>query len=267
MTNVLRLTGVTLPGTGYPKLKSFLDPTPHLPVTSGLLGLYYLHDSVSSELVNFAGGPNLTKVGSPQLLENGAMCDHANCYDTNIQAQPLGTVLAIAVPTDAPTTLIDSASVLSSYTPGAYGNGDMLYFGKRFDGTGNALTAAFSSSDRGGTPPSGTPTTTPVYFDALSPGVEPWAVFGTFIGNGHAVGRLKDGALAKVVRNSTAYTRPSAPFGPTLRIGASPSGAAFNGPSTVILVAYFNHVLTDAEILQNLNYLRNDWGIQQGVWS
>ena len=68
MSTVLRLTGVTLPGTGYPTLKSFLDVTPYLPVTSGLLGLYYLRDAGGRELHNYAGGTPLIKVGNPKLL-------------------------------------------------------------------------------------------------------------------------------------------------------------------------------------------------------
>ena len=65
MSNVLRLTGVTLPGTGYPTLKSFLDVTPRLPVTAGLLGLYYLRDSGGREIQNYVfGGAPLIKVGS-----------------------------------------------------------------------------------------------------------------------------------------------------------------------------------------------------------
>lgn len=266
MSNVLRLNGVTLPGTGYPTLKSFLDPKPYLPVTTGLLGLYYLRESPGGETTNFAGGPKLTKVGAPQLLENGAVCSPGNYYDTGIQAHPLGTILAIAVPTSEPTSLLTSAPVMTNYTPGAYGNGDILYFGTKYDQAGHVLSAAFSNTDGGTSPTPGSPNTTPVYLDATDPGTEPWAVFGTFIGNGHAVGRLKAGALDKVVRNSVPYTRPAAPFGPTLRIGASPSGAGFQGQSKVILAAYFNRILTDAEILKNLNYLRNEWGVMQGVW-
>lgn len=266
MSNVLRLTGVTLPGTGYPTLKSFLDPKPYLPVTTGLLGLYYLRESPGGEMTNFAGGPKLTKVGAPQLLQNGAVCSPFNYYDTGIQAQPLGTILAIAVPTTEPTSLISSAPVMTNYTPGDYGTGDILYFGTTYQETGKNLVAAFSNTDGGNSPSPGSPATTPVYLPMVDPGSEPWAIFGTFVGNGHAAGRLKAGVLEKAVRNSAAYTRPSAPFGPTLRIGASPSNRAFQGSSTIILTAYFNRILTDAEILKNLNYLRNEWGVMQGVW-
>lgn len=263
MSNVLRLAGITLPGTGYPTLKSFLDPKPYLPVTAGLLGLYYLRDSLGGEVKNFAGGQDLIKVGAPQLLENGAVCSPANYYDTGIQAHPLGTMLAIAIPTDAPTTLQNSSPVMSNYLPGAYGNGDLLYFGTKFDQTGDVLASAFSSTARG---PDPTPGTTPVYLDATAPGTAPWPIFGTFVGTGHAVGRLKAGALEKNVRNSTDFTRPAAPFGPTLRIGAAQSAGGFQGASKVIVAAYFNRVLTDTEILQNLTYLRDDWGVAMGIW-
>ena len=263
MSNVLRLTGVTLPGTGYPTLKSFLDPKPYLPVTTGLLGLYYLRDSLGGEVKNFAGGANLVKVGAPQLLENGAVCGPTNYYDTGIQAQPLGTMLAIAIPTDAPTSLVNSSPVMSNYLPGVYGNGDLLYFGTNFNQSGDVLGAGFSSTARGADP---TPGTTPVYVDATAPGTAPWPIFGTFVGNGHAVGRLKAGALEKGVRSGADFTRPVAPFGPTLRIGAAQSTGGFQGESKVILVAYFNRILTDSEILQNLTYLRNEWGISMGIW-
>lgn len=269
MSNVLRLTGVTLPGTGYPTLKSFLDVTPRLPVTAGLLGLYYLRDSGGRDTENYvAGGSPLVKVGSPTLLENGAICDPANYYSMGIVAQPAGTILAIAKPATAPTTFATSIPVVSGYNAPANGsgNGDVLWCGTNFSGAGQVVGAAASTPGDGVTPQS-----SPAAYQSVAlPPEAPMAIFGTFTGapSRHQAGLLPSPGAALVkgayAAGAPTFPRPAAPFGPPLRIGASPY--AFSGQSTVMLVAYFNRVLTDAEILQNLEYLRSVWGVEQGVW-
>ena len=270
MSNVLRLNGVTLPGTGYPTLKSFLDVTPYLPVTAGLLGLYYLRDAGGREVHNYvAGGVPLTKIGNPTLLENSAQCDGSNYYDTGIQAQPKGTMLAIARPHSAPDSLATSIPVLSGYNAPASGsgNGDILWLGTNYSGIGQLVGAAASTPGDGVTPQSA-----PASYQAVVlPPAAPLAIFGTFTGapDRHMAGLLP-GPGAALLKSSYAagaptFPRPAAPFGPPLRIGASPY--SFTGPSEVVLVAYFNRVLTEAEIQQNLNYLRSVWGVEQGIWS
>lgn len=270
MSNVLRLTGVTLPGTGYPTLKSFLDVTPRLPVTAGLLGLYYLRDSGGREIQNYiSGGAPLIKVGSPALLENGAVCDPSNYYSMNMQARPQGTILAIAKPENAPANFGASIPVVSGYNAPASGsgNGDVLWCGTNFSGAGQVVGAAASCPGDGVTP-QGSPA---AYLNVSLPPAAPMAIFGTFTGapDRHMVGMLPNpgGALLKQAYASGAptFSRPPAAFGPPLRIGASPY--SFTGQSTVMLVAYFNRVLTEAEIQQNLEYLRGEWGVQQGLWS
>lgn len=270
MSNVLRLTGVTLPGTGYPTLKSFLDVTPRLPVTAGLLGLYYLRDAGGREIQNYvSGGAPLIKVGSPTLLENGAVCDPNNYYSMNMQARPQGTILAIARPKSAPASLVTSIPVVSGYNAPANGsgNGDVLWCGTNYSGVGQVIGAAASCPGDGVTPQS-----SPAAYLAVSlPPTSPMAIFGTFTGvpDRHTVGLLPSpgAALLKGAYASGAptFSRPATAFGPPLRIGASPYG--FTGQSTVMLVAYFNRVLSEAEIQLNLQYLRGEWGVQQGLWS
>ena len=270
MSNVLRLTGVTLPGTGYPTLKSFLDVTPRLPVTAGLLGLYYLRDAGGREIQNYvSGGAPLIKVGSPTLLENGAVCDPNNYYSMNMQARPQGTFLAIARPKSAPASLVTSIPVVSGYNAPANGsgNGDVLWCGTNYSGVGQVIGAAASCPGDGVTPQS-----SPAAYLAVSlPPTSPMAIFGTFTGvpDRHTVGLLPSpgAALLKGAYASGAptFSRPATAFGPPLRIGASPYG--FTGQSTVMLVAYFNRVLSEAEIQLNLEYLRGEWGVQQGLWS
>lgn len=268
MSNVLRLNGVILPGTGYPTLKSFLDVTPRLPVTTGLLGLYYLRDAGGRELNNFAGGSPLIKVGSPALSENGALCDTNNYFDMGIQAQPKGTILAIAMPPSAPTSLATSIPVVSGYNAPASGsgNGDVLWLGTNYSGIGQMVGAAASTPGDGVTPQSAPA----AYHTVALPPTEPLAIFGTFTGapDRHMTGLLPSSGAgllkASYAAAAPTFPRPAAPFGPPLRIGASPY--SFTGPSKVILVAYFNRVLTEAEIHQNLNYLRSEWGIAQGIW-
>lgn len=268
MSNVIRLTGVTLPGTGYPSLKSFLDVTPLLPVTAGLIGLYYLRDSGGREVQNYAGGAPLIKVGNPTLLAHGALCDVSNYYDMGIKAQPKATMLAIAMPQSAPASLVGSIPVISGYNAPASGsgNGDMLWCGTNYSGAGQLVGAGASTQGDGVTPQS----SPAAYLNTPLPVAAPIAIFGTFTGapDRHAVGMLPSPGAALLKQGYAAgaptFPRPAAPFGPTLRIGASPYG--FTGPSKVILAAYFNRVLTDAEIQQNLNYLRSEWGVAQGVW-
>lgn len=268
MSTVLRLTGVTLPGTGYPTLKSFLDVTPYLPVTSGLLGLYYLRDAGGRELHNYAGGTSLIKVGNPKLLENGAVCDANNYYDMGIQAQPKGTILAIAMPDSAPSNLVTSIPVVSGYNAPASGsgNGDVLWVGTNYSSIGQMVGAGSSTPGDGVTPQS-----SPAAYHAVSlPATSPLALFGTFTGapERHSVGILPSAGAGLLKQSYAAaaqtFSRPAAAFGPPLRIGASSYG--FTGASTVIMVAYFNRVLSDVELQKNLNYLRSEWGIAQAVW-
>lgn len=270
MSNVLRLTGVTLPGTGYPSLKSFLDVTPRLPVTAGLLGLFYLRDAGGREIQNYvSGGAPLIKVGSPELLENGAICDTNNYYSMNFNARSQGTILAIAKPQSAPSNFSTSIPIISGYNAPASGsgNGDVLWTGTNFSGSGQVIGAAASCPGDGVTPQS----SPAAYLNVSLPPAAPLAVFGTFTGapDRHMVGMLPTpgAALLKQAYASAAptFSRPAAPFGPPLRIGSSPYG--FTGKSTVMLVAYFSRVLSEGEIQQNLEYLRSVWGVQQGVWN
>lgn len=269
MSNVLRLTGVVLPGAGYPSLESFLDVTPYLPVTAGLVGLYYLRESGGREVNNFvSGGSPLVKVGSPAMQANGAVCDGSNYFSTGLQAQPKGTFIAIAKPAIAPNNLATSIPVVSGYNAQANGsgNGDILWCGTNYSGAGQVVGAAASCPGDGVTPQS-----SPAAYLAVSlPPTSPMAIFGTFTGapDRHMVGLLPSPGAALIkgayASGAPVFNRPAAAFGPSLRIGASPYG--FAGQSNVTLVAIFNRVLTEAELLQNLEYLRGVWGIERGIW-
>ncbi|HHI3296810.1 TPA: hypothetical protein ACP47F_000178 [Klebsiella pneumoniae] len=128
MTNVVKLAGVTLPGDGYPHISSFQEI--YLSVTDGLLGLYSIRDSIDLSLKNYAdGGSDMTVIGSPTMLDDGAICNYANCFDTGIPAQEAFTFIVLAKP-NLPTVPSEYNMAISNYfQPGGAGNsGDSIGF-------------------------------------------------------------------------------------------------------------------------------------------
>lgn len=115
MSGALKLSGVTLPGTGYENIVNMLQLA--LPVTTGLLGLYQIGGSAASSLGNLANPAlPLTMVGAPTINTVGAVCSQANCFDTGILELAEFTYLAVAQETG------NSAIVMGNYLgsqPGA----------------------------------------------------------------------------------------------------------------------------------------------------
>ncbi|HDU3462261.1 TPA: hypothetical protein RFL89_000580 [Klebsiella aerogenes] len=95
MTTVTKLTGVVLPGGGYPNIGSFTEI--YVSVTDGLVGLYSIRDSVNFSLKNYAkNGADMTVVGAPTIVDDGAVCNFENCFDTGIPAQNAFTYVALS---------------------------------------------------------------------------------------------------------------------------------------------------------------------------
>ncbi|HBR6858853.1 hypothetical protein [Klebsiella aerogenes] len=113
MTTVTKLTGVVLPGTGYPNINSFKEI--YVSVTSGLLGLYSFRNSLDFSRKNYAeNGVDLTIIGAPTLVDGGAVCNYENCFDTGISAQDSFTYIALSKPTLA-TSAEQYCMLISNY--------------------------------------------------------------------------------------------------------------------------------------------------------
>ncbi|EIV2912406.1 hypothetical protein QZQ06_10420 [Serratia marcescens] len=122
MSTVIRLNGVTLPGTGYLHISQFLEI--FVSVTDGLKGMYSFTESEEKSLINYAGGQNLIKYGNPVFTPDGIKVSRQNYFDTGIMPSGNGfTHVIVAIPKkDIPVG--EGVFIISNYfKPGGTGNG------------------------------------------------------------------------------------------------------------------------------------------------
>lgn len=252
MSTLIRLSGVTLPGTDYPKLLDFIPLA--LPVAAGLVGLYRFGSSIEESRRNFANpGEPLTVVGSPVIKPIGALLDNANCFNTSLKSTAAITILSVAKMMHVTSSIAGAALVTSQAQDGATVRGDDLYING---------------------------TTVPERRVSLSVGHETGSasvhcnVTGTIAGEWNFfAGRVNEAAEAQ-----TGHARAGLPMTwsaqtdvgvrqvsatRNLRIG----GAYFlhSGATEHALVAIFDRALTTSEVEQNLSYLRSIWAPAVGI--
>jgi len=93
----MRLRGITLPGTGYPKLSDFSAPVMKLPYAGNLIGAYFVGNGAGNRLANYANSSKpLTEIGTPYARTNFSRCDKNNCYDTGIIPTDKMTIFVVA---------------------------------------------------------------------------------------------------------------------------------------------------------------------------
>ncbi|WP_337045547.1 hypothetical protein [Serratia bockelmannii] len=133
MSTVIRLNGVTLPGTGYLHISQFLEI--FVSVTDGLKGMYSFSSDENKSLINYAGGQNLVKHGNIIFTENGVKLSKDNYFDTGIMPSAAGfTHIAVAIP-KKPSVIDNGCFLVSNYfKPGGTGTGGQA--------TGYVLAAA-----------------------------------------------------------------------------------------------------------------------------
>ncbi|CAI1824870.1 Uncharacterised protein [Serratia quinivorans] len=225
---------------GYPKLFSFIDQTPVLPVTSGLSGLYFLRDSPDL-LKNYANTSlPLIKVGSPSLGVNYSFVNKGIYYDTSI----------------IPASNWSAIIITDVHAGGA--RLDLSNYGD--DSAGDS----FGSSSSGSSPYTIYASATPTLKSANT-AVSSYAGFqimGGVFGAAPALKRIDPttGAVQTVAVNMTGATRTTPPSR-TLRIGShylTSGGFAGNGKISLVAI-YNNKLLTDAEFVSNGAYLINTW--------
>lgn len=249
MTTALRLSGVTLPGSGYPKLVNFL--TPQFPVDTDLVGLYVLGGNESQSLVNRADAElPLIKVGSPVINSLGAETNWNNCFDTQLMGGTAVTMIAIA-------RLIKPASndgrylMISNYNSSP-SDGDSL----AFDYNSAPVLTAYAERPDGD-------------IDSVSIGTSSgtagnWNIFAMRI---KSTGEVKpwwsrNGTLSSATELA-AETRGTGalPF----RIGGHHNIGSFQATGEIQLAAIFDGALSDAEIESNIAYLRTIYGPAVGM--
>lgn len=252
MTNLIKLTGVTLPGTGYPSLLNFAYPT--FPAGSAnLVGLYTLGGLESIALRNAVTGvTDLSKIGSPTLAAAGATVNYLNDYASlTLSGTTEVTVIAIAKPFAAnPANAAASWFLASQYhstpTP-AGGDGLSFYVG------GISMWASTSTGS--------------VQSPSLSMAGSVPANWNSFAGRVKSTGANQvwwghEGVTAAGTEGST-NTRSVQTSRKWLLGGQY--AANFLASGNLLMVAIFNSALTDQNILDNLAYLRASYGPQIGI--
>lgn len=249
MSTLTKLSGITLPGAGYPTLPNFAAPT--FPAgMANLTGLYFLGGKESMSLRNLVtGADELTKTGTPTVNAYGATCSITNCYNTNEGSANDVTIIAIAKPfAGNPANAAASWFLASQY--GANPGGD----GLSFYSTG--LTMWGSTAGGAANSPS------------LSLAGANAANWNSFAGRVKADGSSqvwwgKDGAtVAGAAGGAVARTVQA---GRKFALGGH-YGANFGATGNLLMAAIFTGAaLSDANITDNLAYLRSTVGPQLGI--
>lgn len=242
MSTVTKLTGVTLPGTGYRTLGSFKEI--YLSITNGLLGLYSIRNTIEESLVNYANEDlPMTIIGSPTIVDDGAVCNYQNCFDTGITAQSAYTYISLAKPTLS-TDAAQNCMLISNYfqpTSGANG-GDSIGFAN--NGTANPRFRNYAQNS----------SSSVVFADA---GVAPFnesnvAFFAglTSLSDGVRLAFARDGSLS--IGNPTSISARNTTGAGTILIGGHRGPSSFfpafgNG---IYAAAIYDRALTNSELTQ-----------------
>ncbi|WP_454878588.1 hypothetical protein [Serratia inhibens] len=240
MFSYLRTLGSLPTDLGFRKVSSFINQTPQLPITDGLVGLYFLRNS-QDLLKNYANAAlPLIKIGNPALGPNYSFVNKGIYYDTGIIP---GNNWSSMIITDVHAG--GSRLDLSNY-------GD--------DGAGDSL----GGSPGGPSPYTLYATATPTLKSAGT-AVTNYAGFqiiGGVFGSAPALKRIDP--ATKLVEtypvNMTGAARATPPAR-TLRIGSHYlTSGGFAGNGKISLVALYNNkILSDAELAQNGQYLIDTW--------
>ena len=244
MTTLLKLKGVTLPGTGYPNVNDFL--VPDFPHDTGLVGLYTFGSQIGMSMVNHANAalPPIP-YGTISAGVDGVVVSKAGYIDTQLAQDDEYTVIALCLPILA-SSYVDGQLLFNNFK-----NGDAI-LGESVVLCGHKTT---------GLPSFGTfLNTNPATTDKLMPlpagmSTSRHAGFGVrvnldgstkcFVRDQGVVSTGKSDALAR-----QALSTRSMLIGPGYA-----NSSSWNGNLTVKLLAVWSTPLTDQQITENLSYL------------
>lgn len=252
MSNLLKLSGVTLPGDGYPKLFDFVPLD--LPVKDGLVGLFRFGYSIEKSRRNLVNdAQSLSVVGAPTINPVGAALNNANCFDSPLKSSANMTIISVARMIHVTSALAGAVLVSSQAQEGAIGRGDDLYIGGT--ATPERRVTLSAGHDTG---------VTGVSTDIPGSVVGEWNLFAGRVNSdgvvqtGFARANLPMvwGAETDVGTRSVSTTRG-------LRIGGA--YYAHNGETEHALVAIFNQTLAREQIEEIRAYLRDVWGPAFGI--
>jgi len=243
MTTLLKLKGVTLPGTGYPNVNDFL--VPDFPNAAGLVGLYTFGTQLGMSLANHANNSlPLIPYGALATGVDGVVVSKGNYLDTQLPQDVDFTVIALCLPLLA-TSYLDGQLLFSNYKNPDANQGESVVF------SGNASVPSFGSFMNAS---NNVPTPKVM---ALPSGMSATrhAGFGVRVSS--------DGSTKAFVRDqglvATGASQPIARMTPATRsmlIGPGPVVTNnWNASLTVKLLAVWSTALTDQQITENLSYL------------
>ncbi|WP_109512772.1 hypothetical protein [Pseudomonas ovata] len=247
MTTVLKLSGVTLPGSAYPKLRDFVAPA--FPDAAGLVGLYTFGSRSEMNLVNHAN-PSLPLVahGTLPTSDDGVVVSKLGYFDTRLAQDDEYTVIALCLPLLA-ASYNDGQLLYNNYMNGAAVQGESIAL---FGNVGTSVPSFGTFLNATG--------------NTLVP--KPMALPSGMSASRHAEFAVRvnqDGSTKVFVQDqgvlttgvSTAQARLAASAaGRTMLIGPGYlSASSWAGNLTVKLLAVWSGPLTDQQIQDNINYL------------
>jgi len=250
MTTVLKLSNVSLPGSGYPHIATFAM-APDLPVKGGLIGLYAFSKNEMVSVYNHADPSKpLIKVGSPTINKFGALLSKNHCFDSTLLSAGNVTFMAVAKPIKVSSNEA-SALLISNFASGTPVAGDSLGF------RGSPANQAGGFGGRA----DGSTTAAPVDISAANE--NNWNFFATRI---TAAGNVRAywGSNGSLVSPDSVPGSRAVETVRTLRVGGH-YGLERNGVANVALAAIFHSSLDAGQVQSNYEYLRDVWAPAFGV--
>ena len=250
MPYITKLSGLTLPGSGYPNIADFAVPV--LPVTSGLVGLYLLGGGKASLVTrNFApGGSPATIVGLPTYNARSMILSQNNCLDTGLPETEAVTFLTVAKPIGSGGGSINSTIYVGNYREPAAAAG----VGASIFSSGASPRVAVSHGSAPGTVVTNTFTLTGLVPDQAQ-------VFGGICTGASGTQKAAWGRGGVLSFDTADVTTTRSLAARTLRVGGHyATDGSFTGTHEGYLAAIYNRGLSDSEFTQNYNYLRPFFG-------
>lgn len=262
--NVLKLNG-SITDSRFPTMGKFIDPTPVMPVTDSLAGLYVFNNR-ADWLKNFANPalPATLLGSSPARTSQYADFRKESAIDLGFQVDPAWSCIVVERMNDQAS---GSGVTISNYMLDASGStGDTIATNASGSASGPVRTYAARVAVSDGV-------IGVVSADVgTSPGLTGMEIFGSVFatndtGNQIFYRKNSDGSVVKVpiVMNSTITRNPNS-MPRNLRVGnIYGTSTAWTGSSKIALMAVYKKTLTDTELRQCSDYLANVWCKDMGI--
>lgn len=247
MTTLLKLKGVTLPGSGYPNVNDFVVPA--FPNSGGLVGMYTFGSQLGMSLTNHVNSSlPLIPHGTVQTSVDGAVVSRPNYLDTQLPNTDSYSVISLCLPILA-TNFAGGQIILGNYKSGDANQGESIGMSGK-NGAGVPAVGSFVTD--------GANDIVQRYMDLPAGMVTTrHAGIGARIS---ADGKAKMFVLDNGVLTAGAETAAQARISHSARSmliggGYNTGGTNWTGQLTIKLLAVWNVALTDQQMYDNMAYL------------